>query len=286
MITLKNETITVEINEVGAEIKSVVKRGGMNLMWPGKPEVWKNTAPLMFPICGGLKEDKYIFDGKEYTLLKHGFTRNAVFEVLEASDTKAVFFLKESAQTLESYPFKFELRVIYTISGASIKIEYQVDNTDNKTMYFAIGSHEAYYTPEGIEDYDVIFPEKETLDALLLYGNILSRNGRRIIKDSDTIALYEKFFTVDALVFTTLKSRSATLRNRKTGRAVKVEFPYAKYFLLWHKHGAPYICLEPWTGIPDVEGSDYDITHKEGMTALDAGKTYLGEHTITFIDGE
>lgn len=284
MITLKNETLTVQINEIGAEIKSVTKDGGMNLMWPGKPEVWNNTAPLMFPICGGLKEDKYILNGKEYTLQKHGFTRNALFTVEEASDTKAVFLLKESEETLKGFPFKFELRVIYTIEGASIKIEYKVDNKDNKTMYFSIGSHEAYYTPEGIEDYDVIFPQKETLDASHLYGNIVANSGQRIITDSDTIALYDKYFTIDALVFRTLKSRSATLRNRKTGRQVKVDFPFANYFLLWHKHGAPYICLEPWSGIPDIEGSDYDITHKEGITALEAGKAYLGEHTITFID--
>lgn len=284
MITLKNETLTVQINEIGAEIKSVTKKGSMNLMWPGKPEVWNNTAPLMFPICGGLKEDKYILDGKEYTLPKHGFTRNSLFTVEEATDIKAVFLLKESEETLKGFPFKFELRVIYTIEGASIKIEYKVDNKDNKTMYFSIGSHEAYYTPEGIEDYDVIFPQKETLDAAPLYGNILSKSGKRIITDSDTIALYDKYFTIDALVFTTLKSRSATLRNRKTGRSVRVDFPFANYFLLWHKHGAPYICLEPWSGIPDIEGSDYDITHKEGITALSAGDTYLGEHTITFID--
>lgn len=285
MITLNNGTLTVKINEIGAEIKSVVK-GGTELMWPGRSEVWGNTAPLMFPICGGLKEDKYILDGKEYTLEKHGFTRNALFGVESATDTQAVFLLKANDETRKSYPFEFELRVIYTIDGESIKIEYKVDNRDNKTMYFSIGSHEAYYTPEGIEDYDVIFPEKETLDASDLYGNILAKSGRRIIKDSDTIALYDKYFIIDALVFTTLKSRSATLRNRKTGRAVKVDFPFAKYFLLWHKHGAPYICLEPWTGIPDVEGSGYDITKKEGITALDAGKTYLGEHTITFMDGE
>ena len=284
MVTLKNETLTVQINEIGAEIKSVTKNGGMNLMWPGSPEVWNNTAPLMFPICGGLKEDKYILDGKEYTLPKHGFTRNALFTVEETTDTKAVFLLRESEETLKGFPFRFELRVIYTIADASINVEYKVDNKDSKTMYFSIGSHEAYYTPEGIEDYDVIFPQKETLDAANLYGNIVAKSGRRIITDSDTIALYDKYFIIDALVFTTLKSRSATLRNRKTGRSVKVDFPFANYFLLWHKHGAPYMCLEPWSGIPDIEGSDYDITHKEGITALSAGDTYLGEHTITFID--
>lgn len=286
MITLNNGTLTVKINEIGAEIKSVVKNGGMELMWPGKIEVWNNTAPIMFPICGGLKDDKYILDGKEYTLPKHGFVRNALFTVESTTDTQAVFLFTENEKTFEGYPFKFELRVIYTLQGESIKIEYKVNNTNDKAMYFSIGSHEAYYTPEGIEDYDVIFPEKETLDAYPLHGNVLADTSKRIAKDSDTLSLYDKYFVIDALVFKKIKSRSATLRNRKNGRSVKIDFPYANFFLLWHKHGAPYICLEPWAGVADSVSTDYDFTKKEGIICLESGKEYLGEHTITFIDGE
>lgn len=62
--------------------------------------------------------------------------------------------------------------------------------------------------------------------------------------------------------------RSATLRNRKTGRALRIDFPKAKYFLLWHKPNASYICLEPWDGLPDTVASDGYICNKEGITSL------------------
>ena len=80
MITIKNEFITASINELGAELRSLIANG-KEYIWEGKPEVWAGACPLMFPICGGLKDDKYIFEGKEYTLEKHGYARFKTFSV-------------------------------------------------------------------------------------------------------------------------------------------------------------------------------------------------------------
>lgn len=67
----------------------------------------------------------------------------------------------------------------------------------------------AIIVPEGIENYDVVFPQPETLNAYVLYGNLLSDQLLPIIKDCNVLPLYEKNFTVDALVFKELKSKSA-----------------------------------------------------------------------------
>lgn len=282
MITINNDYLTVKIVETGAEIKSIMYND-TEYIWEGKPEVWNGSAPLLFPICGGLKDDKYILNGKEYTLSKHGFARKKIFTVEKADDSSAIFLLSEDEETKKMFPFVFELRVIYTLSGKTLKIDYSVKNLSSDTMYFNIGSHEAYYTPEGIEDYDVIFPQNETLSSCGLYGNLLTEQMLPIIKDSSVLPLYDKYFTIDALVFTDLKSRSAVLRNRKTGRAIEVSFPDDKYFLLWHKHGAPYICLEPWNGIPDKVGSSYNIAEKEGITVLKGNSEYTHTHSVTIM---
>lgn len=283
MVTLKNEFITASINEVGAELKSLVF-DGKEYIWEGRSEVWAGSCPLLFPICGGLKNDKYTFEGKEYTLQKHGYARFETFEIEKANDNSVVFLHKSNDETKIKFPFDYELRVIYTLNEKTLKIAYSVKNLTDGTMYFSIGSHEGYYTPEGIEDYDVIFPQNETLNSCVLYGNLLSNQELPIIKDSNVLPLYDKYFTVDALVFKDLKSRSATLRNRKTGKAVKVDFPDADYFLLWHKPNSPYMCLEPWSGIQDIVDTGYDITEKEGIIALPSGLEYNNTHTITIIE--
>ena len=282
MITLENSVAKVMINELGAEPKSFVC-DGVQYLWEGRIEVWGASAPLMFPICGGLKDDSFTYRGKKYTLEKHGYARFKRFEVESASKTEAVFLHRSDEETLESFPFEYELRVKYTLDGKTLKVVYTVSNKGEDTMYFNIGSHEGYYTPEGIEDYDVIFPEEETLDAYVLYGNLLSYQRLPIIKQSRVLPLYDKYFTVDALVFKDLHSRSAILRNRKSGKAVNIDFPDSPYFVLWHKQYAPYICVEPWNGIQDPVDSDGDITKKEGITALEAGKSFTHTHAITVI---
>lgn len=280
MITINNEYLKASFNEVGAELKSLVFAGD-EYIWEGKAEVWSGSCPILFPICGGLKDDKYLLNGKEYTLAKHGFARFKTFEVENKTDTSVVFLHKSDDETKKQFPFDYELRVIYALENKTLKINYVVKNLTDKTMYFNIGSHEGYYTPEGIEDYDVLFPQKETLNSCVLYGNLLSNQQLPIIKEQAFLPLYDKYFTVDALVFKDLKSKSATLRNRKTGRTVKVDFPDDKYFLLWHKPNSPYICLEPWTGIPDTVDSSYDITEKEGIISLNAKSEYNHTHSIT-----
>ena len=284
MITLKNDLITVDIAERGAEMQSIRKNDGGEYLWQGNPEIWGGRAPLMFPICGGLKDDKYILDGKEYKINKHGYARFCTFEVEGATDTTATFLLRSDEESKACFPFDYELRLIYTLKGAGVELNYKLTNLSDKTMYFSIGSHEGYSTPDGIENYDVIFPQNETLYTTHLDGSLVEDNKMIIIKDCDRIPLYDKYFIVDALVFKDLKSKSATLRNRKTGRAIKVEFPGADYFLLWHPHGAPFICMEPWSGIGDGVYSNYDITKKEGIITLEAGKTFERAHTITILE--
>jgi len=282
MVTLTNQQLTVIIAKMGAELKSV-RMNGTEYLWEGRPEVWSSSAPLMFPICGGLKNDTFTYLGKTYTLPKHGYARKSLFTLESQEDTRAVFLLTSNEETRKCFPFDYELRVIYTLDGNAIDVTYEVKNLTKGEMYFSIGSHEAYYTPEGIEDYDVVFPQNETLNACVLYGPLLSDQRTPIIKDTNVLPLYDKYFTIDALVFKEICSRSATLRNRKTGRAVRVDFPYADYFVLWHKPNAPYMCLEPWAGIPDSDTADGDITKKEGILRLDEGKAYTGTHRITFL---
>ena len=282
MITLKNEFIKVEINELGAELKSLFCQGN-EYIWEGRAEVWRSSAPIMFPICGGLRDDRYTFEGKEYTLPKHGYVKTTLFEVESLGDKEVTLLHRSNEQTKENYPFDYEFRVKYSLSEKSLKTEYEVKNLTDGKMYFSVGAHEGYYTPEGIEDYDVIFPEEETLSSYVLYGNLLSDQKLPIIKESRVLPLYDKYFTIDALVFKDLKSRSAILRNRKTARALRVDFPEADYFLLWHKPGAPYICLEPWCGVQQPVNSSSELVEKEGIIPLEPNALYTMTHTITVI---
>ena len=283
MVTLKNESLTVSISELGAEIKSVLKNG-YEYMWNGRAEVWSGSAPIMFPICGGLKDDTYTFGGKEYHLTRHGFAKTSLFEVETSGEDFATFLLRSNAETKEKYPFDFEFRVSYTLKGEALTVALKVENKSDGNMYFNVGTHEAYYTPEGIEDYDVIFDEEETLEATNVSGPILGKTKTVVLKDSRVFPLYDKYFAIDALVFADgIRSRAATLRNRRNGRAVRVDFPDCDYFLLWHKYASPYICLEPWNGLPGGLDETPDFKDKKYAKTIAPGESFVTSYTATVI---
>ncbi len=278
---LKNDILTVNISTKGAEMQSV-KKNGCEMLWQGDPDVWGKKAPVLFPICGGLKDDEFTFMGKSYTLLKHGFARDKEF-ILEKSDSEsAVFLLTEDEESLSMFPFKFEFRIIYRLSGSRIDISYSVKNNTDVPMYFSVGSHEGYACPEGIEEYSIKFEKDEPLFANVLNGNILSYETYEVPQKDGILDLKYKYFDIDALVFTGLSSRSAELINRKTGNRIKVEFKDEDYLLLWTKPGAGYICIEPWCGVPDFEDSTKNIAEKKGILRADVGETVIKSHSITF----
>ena len=281
-VTLKNDKLTVVIASTGAEIESVIDEHGIERMHDGNPTWWKSHAPVLFPVAGGLRDDEYILNGKAYPMPKHGFAKFREFAIESCCDTRAVFLLAGEQAKDEGFPFKYEFRIKYVLDGCKLIVSYIVDNIDDKTMYYGIGAHEAYATPEGIEQYYAVFDEPETLKSNVLHGNLLGHETIPMTENSDTLEHKYDYFAVDAIVFRGVKSRGVTLRSRANDRTVRVEFPGFDYLLFWTKPNAPYICIEPWCNFQDWVDADKDITKKPGITALQPGEEKIHTHSIEF----
>lgn len=280
MVTLKNERVVLEIAARGAEIRKMTV-DGENVLWSGDPAWWASVAPVLFPICGGVRDDTYTFEGKTYTIPKHGYAKAATFAVETQSENAVTFLHTSDANTREMYPFDYELRITYTLQTAGVTITYDVKNLSDREMLFSIGAHEGYACPEGIEQYDIVFQTPQTLHSHLVDGCLLSRETVTVLENGTVLPLKENYFAVDALVFKYIGFDGCVLRNRENGREIKVSFPDFPYLLLWQKQGAPYICIEPWCGIPSFTDEQQDLSVKEGLIALPAGETATRTHTIT-----
>ncbi len=281
MITIKNELLSCNINELGAEIKSL-KKGDTEYIWCGDPKFWGKTAPVLFPCIGSTKDNYYVLNGKTYNMRKHGFLIGSEFTVEEKTDSSVTLLYTHNDNTLAVYPYQFEFRAVFTLLGSSLKVEYRVNNLTNDTMYFSVGAHEAYATPGGVEEYDIIFPNKEDLDAILLEGPLVIDETKTFAKNVDCFSIYEKYFELDTLIFRKLKSKEVVLRNRITDRSVKVEYPDCDYLAFWHEPGAEFLCIEPWTSLTDHAHADHhDIRKKEGIITLQPMGVYTNTHTIT-----
>ena len=62
-LIIKNDVLNVCITTLGAQIKSV--KSDKEYMWEGNPDIWGKHAPVLFPVCGRLKDGKYTYKGKE-----------------------------------------------------------------------------------------------------------------------------------------------------------------------------------------------------------------------------
>ena len=278
-IKISNGKITAYISTRGAEIIRLTA-DGKEIIWEGDTKVWASHAPVLFPICGGLKNDRYTYEGKEYTLEKHGYARFKEFTAESVFADKAVFLLCSDEESRKSFPFDYELRIIYTLRDDKIEVEYNVKNMGNHNMYFSIGAHEGYACPEGIEDYVIEFEKTENLICNKVDGTNLSHEQYSVGENTNTLPLKNDYFTVDALVFLNLKSRSVFLKNKNNGQKIKVDFDGFDYLLIWTIPDAKYICIEPWCGLPDFTDSDGNIAHKTGIITLAAGETDVRRHSI------
>lgn len=283
MVILENEVLYVEISEKGAEVRKLLCEG-KNRVWTADPKYWGDVSPVLFPICSRLREGYFTYEGKKYEMGMHGFAGKQEFVVEDSTPISATLLLKDNEETLKQYPWHFEFRVTYTLRGNCLDTTYDVRNKSDSTMYYSIGAHESYWCENGIEDYDVIFERKETLYNVTYDDKSVPCTRHIMLKDSNVLPLYEHYFNIDSIIFKDVKSRYATIRNRKTGENSSVKFDGFDYLLLWHKPGAPYICFEPWAGICASNGGVTDITKKEGILKLEAGEKKIFNHSVYYED--
>jgi len=280
LIKIANDKLSVVISSKGAELQSVKEANGTERLWQGDPAFWSSRAPIMFPICGGLKEDAYYLDGVRYEMPKHGYARKMEWSVEREEHDYAVFLLTEQHP---GFPFRYELRAEFKLNESSLKITYTVHNLDERTFWFSIGSHEAWATPGGLEKYMVEFETPERLENYVLEGNLIRRTPVVMAENAQELPLKTSYFSVDALVFPTLKSRSVTLKNSLNNKAIRVDYKGMNVLMLWTKPGAEYICIEPWCNAPDYVDSDMQIEKKTGCIRLLPNEQVSRTHQITFL---
>lgn len=278
MINLENDSIKVSIKEVGAELASLFsKKTNLEYLWNADEKHWPRHSPVLFPIVGGLIDDKFKHNGNEYALMKHGFARDTAFELESKTDTEATYVLKSSEETLKQYPFPFELRHTYKVAGDAVSLTYNVKNTGSEKMFFSVGAHPAFNCPlvEGTDftDYYLEFEKTENSDQWTLDGNILVAPVP-YFKDQKTLPLKPELFYNDAVIFKDLKSEYIDIKSEKTPHFVRYTFKGFPYMGIWNAKDAPFVCIEPWCGIPDGKDHDQNIANKEGIIALEPGETF------------
>lgn len=279
MITLENDYIKVSLAAKGAELQGLFsKETKLEYLWNANPKYWAKHSPVLFPIVGSLKNNSFIYQGKHYELPRHGFARDNVFNFEKLSESEGIFTLTQNADTLKTYPFYFELKLKYQLIDRKLKLTYEVKNTGTSELLFSIGAHPAFAvpnTPDTVyEDYYLSFNADEQLTFWKLEDGLVANETKNIALNAHKLKLTHELFYNDALVFKNLQSNSISLLNTKNDNGLHFNFEEFPFFGIWAAPDAPFVCLEPWCGVADGVNHNQELSGKEGIIKLGAGKTW------------
>lgn len=267
----ENENFILGVKEMGAELTSLKsKKTGIEYIWDGNVDVWYGQSPILFPVIGRLLDDKYRYNGTEYTMPKHGIVRKKPFKLVEKTDDSLVFSQSSDKESLEMYPFEFELRVEFKLTENGLSVTHTVINKDSKVMYYSFGAHPAFNCE--INDY-LEFSEAETLlTERIDHDSILIEEKFPVELNENKLIITKELFNDDALILSDYKSKAVTLKSDSHSREIKFNFD-SPLLGIWAKPGASYVCIEPWWGVNDNYDKKADISDKRAIMSLDSNQS-------------
>ena len=120
--SIENDSLYVSVELKGAQLKSIYSKDSkIEYLWQGDSAFWAGRAYNLFPYVGRLAGGKYVVEGKEYAMDRHGFARGMQFCLTEKSDNSMTFAICSTEETKKIYPFDFILKVTFTILGKKLK---------------------------------------------------------------------------------------------------------------------------------------------------------------------
>lgn len=282
---IASERLTAEISEDGAELRRLTDAAGRDWLWDGDPAFWAGRAPILFPIVGTLRGDRFRWQGQVHGLPRHGFARRRRFSVV-ARDADGLVLRLEPDETIRAvWPFDHILDMIFTVRGATLSMTARVTNTGEQPMPASFGFHPALRWPlpgeSGKAGHVIRFDRPEPGPVRRLDGDgLLDPRPRPTPVEGDRLALDDSLFSEDALIFDRLESRRLTFEGPR-GARVTVDCPGMPHLGLWMKPGASFLCIEPWQGHSDPSDFTGPIDEKPGMVMIAPGESRLFTMAIT-----
>lgn len=284
-LRIGSDRLTAEISPDGAELVRLADAAGRDYLWDGDPAFWTGRAPILFPIVGTLRDDRFRWEGESHVLPRHGFARRRTFAVAEHDRDGLILRLDADEATRAAWPFDFTLEMIFTVRAGTLTMTGRVTNRDEKAMPVSFGFHPAlrWPLPGAVTKagHVIRFDKPEPAPVRRLDGDgLLDPAPRPTPVEGDMLALDDSLFAADALIFDALDSRSLTYQGPGTAQ-VAVEFQGMPHLGLWMKPGAGYLCIEPWQGHSDPADFNGPLDEKPGTVPIAPGASRSFTMAIT-----
>ena len=288
---LSNDNITVELTSLGGTLSSIKDGDGLEYLWQGDAKYWSGQAPILFPICGSLRDDQAFIGGNKTTKMpRHGLVRKREFQLVEETKDRIVFSICSDPDMETQFPYSFQLYAQYELKEKGVLVTYKVKNTNDCRLPFFIGGHPGFNCPlvktENYADYAVEFEHPENIQVptpVTETGLIDVEHRQPFMSNETSIPLRHELFEKDAVILDELKSRKLNYVSKKSGKGIQLEYKDFPYLILWSSsNGGDFVAIEPWVGLSTCSDEGNVFEEKRNVQIMEAGemKTYSFEISI------
>ena len=293
-----------------------------NFVWPSRRKISSGIAtgpsPILFPIAGKLKtlaevkdiplekvetdtvkgysiddifyDEKttgYFYKGKFYPMVKNGFARLCKFQLMRRLEDECMLRLTSGYKTMGSYPFDFQLDVLYKAIENGVDISYVVKNTGDEVLPFNLGDHPSFAIDKNIDRYYLLFDKNE--DGYAEYTDEKGKLQKVEIDDDNRLPLSKEMFVNRQMVklYNVSASRVGLCDKFKSYGTESPELTYdisSDSLVLWTPDTNGLLCIQPWYA---KEGSFNDMEKgiaSGSVRTLQPGEEFSCSRRICFGD--
>lgn len=279
---LENELIEIEVDEHGAELKSLVRKDtGTQYMWNADSKYWGRTSPVLFPFVGAVKNGTYHTKRKSYSMGQHGFARDMDFSLSDKTADTLWFELKSNDITLEKYPYEFLFRIGYRIENNKVMVIWYVENIGSEILPFSVGGHPAFNNRKNSK---LLFDVDGSIKSRTLVNGLAGDEIETIPLNKSFLDVTKKLFDKDALVIENQSIHKVSLCE-ESGEAYLTLTADCPLMGIWSPVGSdvPFVCIEPWYGRCDSIHFDGELSEREYGNLLNPNESWEREYTIEVV---
>ena len=248
--------------------------------WDTDVKDLRGGLPFLFPVCGRViydgKSGQYNINGKLYDLTIHGFSWHEKWSVRSITDNAIEIVLTQNENTLQQYPFHFEVSLRYEVLPGKLLCHQVYKNCESlKSMPYYAGFHPYFLTPKlgaGKEKAVINFEAVRRLQYNDQLTDIIGEKEPLTMPTSITnIEINEQLsvFGSNKAVSLIFTDKEKLLINVNDNSDL---FPYLQLYTIAEK---PFFCVEHWMGFPNA------INAKAGVRWLRPGESESATYCIS-----
>lgn len=284
-VVIRNAALSAEVSPLGAELRSLTTETGAQLLWQGDEAHWPQRAPLLFPVIGLPRDGKVWFEGHPYPIERHGFAHGLTFDVVAQSESSVRLQAMDDADTRRSFPYAFRLVVDYSLDEANLAIAVSVHNREpSRSMPFCFGFHPGFVWPlpgnvaKGGHTLNVT--STATMKERRILSGTMAQASTLLGKDLH-LELEEACFLPSAMIIEDAKPRLISYGG-PAGPAISIKTSDTLPHLgVWSRGQGEYVCIEPWSALPQSENYFGDLGDRPDATNLAAGTEAAFSMTVS-----